>query len=683
MDVRISTGVAIRLALALTVVVGSAVLLSSSDKPAFADSEKAYYADQNLVNFVRPGLVLNIVSAEIAADGTIKTRFKLTDPKGLPLDREGLTTPGAVSVRAVAAYIPKGQTQYVAYTVRSVTSTLSKLTATQATSDSGGTYSKVDEGEYVYTFATKAPAGFDKTATHSIGIWAARSLSEFELDQLGNYTAAVYTFVPDGSKVTVTRDVIRTQSCNKCHDPLSAHDERKSVELCILCHTPQTSDPDTGNTVDMPVMIHKIHMGSQLPSVVAGKPYQIIGFGNAVADFSTVVFPADPRNCTFCHEQNTGAAQASAYLRPNQAACGACHDNVNFKTGENHSNGGIPVVSDRECANCHIPQGEVEFDASIVGAHTIPRFSRDLPGTVFEILKVDDGVGGKKPAVTFTIKDKSGKPILPSEMTRLGLVLAGPTTDYPSYVTEDALKAACGSDGRCLWTFQNPLPAKAWGTYTVGIEGYRNIKLNEGTPKELTVRDAGVNKVFNYSVDGSKVAARRQIVSLAKCNNCHSNLSLHGDNRNRIEQCVLCHNPNQTDQGTRPADKRPSETVDFRHMVHKIHTGEEIGQPYVIYGKGSSVNDFSEVRFPGDRRNCAACHVNGSEQLPMKDSLLDVNNPRGLLNPMGPATAACLGCHTSVNAASHALANTTILGESCAACHSTGFEFGVPKVHAR
>jgi len=682
MRLPISSSVVIRLTLALVVVIGSAVLLSSSDKPALTAGDKAYYAEQNLVNFVRPGLVLKILSAEIGADGAIKTRFKLTDPKDLPLDREGITTPGAVSVRTIAAYIPKGQTQYVSYITRSVSSTLTKITATQATSDSGGTFSKVGEGEYVYTFATKAPAGFDRTVTHSIGIWASRDLSEFELDQLGNYAAAVYTFVPDGSKVTVTRDVVRTQSCNKCHDPLSAHDERKTMELCILCHTPQTTDPDTGNTVDMPVMTHKIHMGNQLPSVKAGRPYQIIGRNMTVADFSTVAFPADPRNCTFCHEQNTGAAQANAYLRPNQAACGACHDNANFKTGENHANG-IPVASDRECANCHLPQGELEFDASILGAHTIQRFSRSLPGTVFEILKVDDGVGGKKPTVTFTIKDKSGKPILPSEMTRLGLVLAGPTTDYPSYVTEDALKAACGSDGRCLWTFQNPLPAKAWGTYTVGIEGYRNQTLMAGTPQAVTVRDAGANKTFDFSVDGSKVAARRQIVSLAKCNNCHSSLSLHGDNRNTIEQCVLCHNPNQTDASNRPAGQQPSETIDLRYMIHKIHTGEEIGQPYIIYGRGGSVNDFSEVRFPGDRRNCAECHVNGSEQLPMKDSLLEVNNPRGLLNPMGPATAACLGCHTSVNAASHALANTTRLGESCAACHSTSNEFGVPKVHAR
>jgi len=43
-----------------------------------------------------------------------------------------------------------------------------------------------------------------------------------------------------------------------------------------MCHTPQTVDPDTGNTVDMKVFIHKLHMGSQLPSVKAGTPYQVI-----------------------------------------------------------------------------------------------------------------------------------------------------------------------------------------------------------------------------------------------------------------------------------------------------------------------------------------------------------------------------------------------------------------------
>ena len=43
----------------------------------------------------------------------------------------------------------------------------------------------------------------------------------------------------------------------------------------------------------MQTMIHKIHAGSSLPSVKSGTPYQIIGYQNSVADYSTVVFPAD------------------------------------------------------------------------------------------------------------------------------------------------------------------------------------------------------------------------------------------------------------------------------------------------------------------------------------------------------------------------------------------------------
>jgi OmcA/MtrC family decaheme c-type cytochrome len=72
--------------------------------------------------------------------------------------------------------------------------------------------------------------------------------------------------------------------------------------------------------------------------------------------------------------------------KPTRATCGSCHDDVNFATGQNHPAG--PQPSDNLCANCHIPEGELEFDASIKGAHTVPRFSQDLPGVKFEILEV-------------------------------------------------------------------------------------------------------------------------------------------------------------------------------------------------------------------------------------------------------------------------------------------------------
>src|SRR5207248_1646101 len=115
---------------------------------------------------------------------------------------------------------------------------------------------------------------------------------------------------------------------------------RRGIEMCVLCHTPQTADPDTGNTVDLRVMVHKIHMGSGLPSVKAGKAYQIIGFNQTVVDWSTVVYPADARRCESCHSQTTKAAQATAYLTsPTRAACGACHDDVNFASGDKHAGG--------------------------------------------------------------------------------------------------------------------------------------------------------------------------------------------------------------------------------------------------------------------------------------------------------------------------------------------------------
>src|ERR1035437_5461899 len=128
-----------RYALALVVITGSVVLMSAPKKTAFTPHDKAYYASEATVNFVRPGLTFKIVSASIAQDGTISVDYKISDPNGLPLDPAGITTPGAVSVSFLCTYIPKGQTQFYDYNSRVSTAVTGGATATQASTDSGGT----------------------------------------------------------------------------------------------------------------------------------------------------------------------------------------------------------------------------------------------------------------------------------------------------------------------------------------------------------------------------------------------------------------------------------------------------------------------------------------------------------------------------------------------------------------
>jgi OmcA/MtrC family decaheme c-type cytochrome len=273
--------------------------------------------------------------------------------------------------------------------------------------------------------------------------------------------------------------------------------------------------------------------------------------------------------------------------------------------------------------------------------------------------------------------------------------------------------AKCSPDGTCTYTFTHSVPAKATGTFAIGIEGRRGITLLPGTTAQLSSEYGGVNKVFYFSVDGSTVQPRRQVVDIAKCNGCHSSLSLHGENRNQIEMCVLCHNPSENDISQRPnsvvaSDKAlPPQSVNFALMIHSIHTGQDLSstfqQDYVIVGFGGSHNDFGTtfasvpkgitntgVRYPvmnatgstGDTAKCYMCHVNTSEaNLPIGKN--PVLNTQGPLSPEPATTAACMACHRSQSSLAHAVSQTDPkFGESCDVCHATGAAFDVNQVHA-
>lgn len=695
-------------------------LTGQTKKTVYTPRDKAYYADPALVNFVRPGLNITINSAQISNSGTITVTYTLTDGGGMPLDATGATTPGVVSLAYMAAYIPKGQTQYVAYTTASATGAVLG-TITRPDFELGSPATPLGSGQYQYTFQAKAPAGFDATATTTVGVDGNRNLTTFNLGT--SYAGVTYDFVPNGAAVTTTRDVIRTQSCATCHDVLAFHGGyANGINMCVLCHQPQNADPTSGNSLDLKVMIHKIHMGSSLPSVVGtsttpGVPYIIYGYMNSPSNFSAVVDPASVQRCEVCHSQSTGAVQATAYKTvPTRVACGSCHDDVNFATGVNHVAG--PQSDDTQCTNCH-PASGTPFDASIKGAHvvaadttvTYPQNPDTLiKGEAITITKVTNTSAGQKPIVSFTVKDTTGAPLALSALEDISFTMAGPTTDYgytsfgsdvttPGVVTEDGSVATCDGASNCTYTFLHAIPAKATGTYAIAVESEILENVLTGTTLAQQVESGTQNQVVYFSVDGSTVAPRRTVVTQANCNQCHVHITGHGARRNDPEYCIMCHNPSLTDASTRAQSTNPTilaqapQALNFNFTIHRIHTGVNLaamGASYIEITHNGRVDNFSNTLYatfnaegsPGDTEKCYMCHANSSEQT-LPDNANQVVNGQYYISPTPPISSACSGCHADKSSAVHFQSNTTTLGESCDVCHGTNGQFSVGSVHAQ
>jgi OmcA/MtrC family decaheme c-type cytochrome len=648
----------------------------------YAKSQAEHYLTKEQYAFIRPGIHVTVEDVQIPADRHPVVELTITDDQGQPIDRAGIMTPGPVSLSYILSWYDAERRDYVAYTVRPQTSPITGDTAVHASTDSGGTTEDLAMGHIRYTFGTQLPADYDMSVTHTVGIYASRNLSDTPLETT-QYDNVEYDFVPDGGEVVDQWQGILDQTCNGCHEQLALHGgSRRDVKLCVLCHNKQTSDPDTGNSVDMKQMIHKIHNGPNLPSVQAGTPYQIIGYRQAVHDYSHVEYPQDMRNCVRCHTADTPEGDVW-FTRPNRDACGSCHDNINWEvSGEGHP---VAQFDDSLCAACHIPQGEHEFDISIMGAHTIPLKSSQLPGLNMEITDVTGAMPGGTPTVYFTLVDNDGDTISPiSGFQTLTLRAAGPigdTIDHMMDISQDARTATMVGD-EYMMAFATPIPEDATGSWGFSADVRQQVLIDDGTPEGMAVTQGAFNPLYYAAVTDSEAMPRREVVSIDKCNVCHDTLALHGGQRFNTQECVFCHRPNNTDAVVRPEGEMPAESIDMRWLIHRLHTGEELTDDFTVYGYRSSVHNYNELVYPGDLRSCDTCHIGGSYNVPAPEGSHEVTTPRGFYSPTQPAGAACLACHSTVDAAAHAYVNTAPFGESCASCHGADREFSVDSVHA-
>ena len=689
------------------------------------------------------GAITAEITGVTVADDTLATvSFNLRNELGQPL-----RALPADNIRFTIAQLRAGGPgqgdSWYAYVTRLDDSTL-QANAENATTD-GAVFTDNGDGTYTYTFANPlngyAPDGatYDGALTHRVGL-ELRSSDALAIAAANN---APFDFVPapDATKPALTRNIVDNDTCFACHDRLEFHGgPRTDVAYCVTCHNPSTTDGQPpNNTLDMVVMIHKIHMGEKLHN-----GYVITGRGGAI-EFGEVVFPQDQRNCQTCHqESDADTPQASNWrMKPYAKPCGACHDDVNFQTGENHSKENI-VATDDQCVTCHGPDSTIDNgNLRVEIVHQIPE---KLAGEKFQynLLGVTNTAPGQAPVVRFSVTDPTNDDapyniltdpaftVAAGGASRLSIDIGWSTAEYTNKdsgsasgvtgspaqpiqinpLTVSGGTPATGPDAEGAFTSTSllALPADVDGSIAVALEGHPAVDANEdGAPDRIAVTSA-----VDYFAATGDVAPRRDSVNVQKCDDCHNQLTIHGNNRtDNVQVCAVCHNPNATDIAQRVDGSECVTTlgtddspIDLKRMIHAIHAGEEAN--YTVCGFGNSAHSFANVRYPGHLNNCEGCHNtpdagDTASYYPVDPThvlatTVDAGADRDSTTDdvaWSPNTAVCSACHTDTLAETHMLQNggsknlsknedgTTAGGplETCQLCHGPGRTADVKVLH--
>jgi OmcA/MtrC family decaheme c-type cytochrome len=533
---------------------------------------------------------------------------------------------------------------------------------------------------------------------------------------------ATLDFVPNGSPITLTRDLVTTDACNECHNkligPLSTSvledgdpvhgGARFRTEVCVVCHTTTLG----GGDAEFAPMVHKIHAAAK-------------DFG--LGDFSEVTLPQALFNCRKCHKGTDGNNWMS---KPTMTACATCHDIV-FTAGTGTLHGGGEQVDNSICASASCHPNNFTFSRAIPVVHQADDSTPHNPipptGAVsfaYEISSVT--TTNDQPVVTFRI---STGPTFSTATTPVTLVcntasgtaantLLTGFSRSPSFLVVYALP----QDGVTTMTDWNNLGRAAGqpasvsladvcnetqgsmtgpdgsGFYTATLRGSNNA----GTfPAGATLRAVALQGYFTqvtpalsrHTVSVQKGVTgddeRRNVVDPAKCALCHEFFQGHGGNRvYETQVCIMCHVPNLTSsgRGANPANMNatnraaltaagydpnnpatwPEKSMNFKDLIHSAHGSAKRENPFqFVRDRGTSgvyFYDFSEITFPGILSDCETCHRPGSYDVNMPSVL-----PSTQVTTDGNAATTVAQDRASV-ANANDLVNSPIAA-ACIACH--------------
>lgn len=548
---------------------------------------------------------------------------------------------------------------------------------------------------------------------------------------------ATFTVVPATGAVAPSdpRELVTQEACNGCHRQVAHHGaKRLSVPYCVSCHNQGTPDPDPGSSkdslsLDMAVMIHRIHQGKNLPSVSltdltappntlppTSPPTTSIVINGT--DYTNVGFPQDTGNCSVCHNV-ASTITGNDYWKTQASieACGACHDRTWFQLGTppagwvKHTAG---PIADGACSLCHGPG--TALNAAAVHPLAVPALAAQK--SKLTIASVT-GAPGAPLKVSFSVtnpqtgapQDLASDPLWTTSGARLAFDFAysilpgldwtnsgsGATTGFGSTVPAGSpapgqplgfdvlagIKAGPptvtkNTDGSYSFTTAYILPLAAVGSGIAVLEGHPEV----GT-SEVPVRTA----TLPFAITDSTPQTRRLVADIQKCDTCHGMLVLHGANRtDNLEACVACHNGEATDVTQRPQsdgklgiDNKTEQSIDFATMIHGIHTSQVVVYSFTV-GPANPI-DYTTLMFPeGNAVNhCDICHGDRNP-FPATDTMGIVNGVTQItaLSPnqasylrTTKATAVCSSCHSALDPVTHMVLNGGALSLTQAAIDSS------------
>ena len=587
------------------------------------------------------------------------------------------------------------------------TPTPNGTTATHATAErastEGGVFKDNGDGTYSYKFSfnfrdvtdpvTDALIAYEPSQTHRIALQVS-----------DNVTNSIYDFIPNDQDATPdSYKIVANVSCNECHEKFGFHGgDRVSVDYCVTCHNPGSTDANSTNTVDFKVMIHKIHSGENNPEVEAGGEYAIWGFRNTKHDYSDVLYPQDTVNCIKCHDGTDPETPEGDNWKnePSEAACGSCHEAPpNFADLTAAEIEEAHVTPNSTPNNPDLPPGvpviEYVLNSATVDGNNqaVITFKILRDGVPLDLFNLDEDLAdpGRWPDFLLAYALPQDGIATPAEYNNLGEDSAQPlTVDLEQLGPDNNDDGTMVDNGDGTFTATTggttfPAPAGAFPAgatlRAVGLQGYFQVDTDSDGDDDYSLHTPSAV----IAVDGDDV--RREVVDNTSCASCHEWFEGHGGNRVfNMNICVMCHVPNLSSSGRgilTPNDANedaygsdpllyPEATNNFKDMIHGIHGAETRTTDYEFVRGGFRQNpyNFSDVVFPAGANDCLRCHKSESFEVPLDDNtLLTTDRTTGVADGNDPDRDAVLAARASVPNDTDFVITPT--GAACYACHDS------------